>query len=130
MQPIIEATISSCSSPACQVEWGAGGGVGGERGSGAVCRLCTVGVRKLNKDPIPRVEGGGDFGDKQNSPPSNYLRSEGWERNVDSKDLGRTGAMMPCTRAWHFFMYRMWRWEAERGVPKGLKGKRQSVPFN
>lgn len=104
MQPIIEATISSCSSPAHQVEWGAGDGGGREaEGLEPVCQLCKVAVRKLNKDPIPRLKGAETLEAKQNSPPSNYLRREGWGRNVDSEDLGRTGAIMPCTLAWHFF---------------------------
>ena len=88
------------------IKWNGGLGDGGGReaeGLEPVCQLCKVAVRKLNKDPIPRLKGAETLEAKQNSPPSNYLRREGWGRNVDSEDLGRTGAIMPFTLAWHFF---------------------------
>ena len=47
------------------IKWNGGLGDGAGReaeGLEPVCQLCKVAVRKLNKDPIPRVKGGGDFG--------------------------------------------------------------------
>lgn len=63
MQPIIEATISSCSSPAHQVEWGAGGW-GGERGRGSGARMSALqsGCKETEQRSHPAFERGGDFG--------------------------------------------------------------------
>ena len=68
-----------------------------------------------------RLRGTGDF--KWNSLPSNYLRSEGWGRNVDSRGFRENRRNDAVSIAPHHFMYCVWRWEVGCGVQKGLKGK-------
>lgn len=42
------------------------GGWGGKaEGLEPICQLVKVAVRKLNKDPILSVKGGGDFGEQE-----------------------------------------------------------------
>ena len=64
MQPIIETTVSSCSSPVFssreRVELGARGWREAE-GLEPICQLFRVALRKLNKDLVLSVKGGGGF---------------------------------------------------------------------
>lgn len=68
MQPIIETTISSCSSPACQGKEWIWEGVGeGEEAEGLepICQLFKVAVRKQNKDPILSGKGVETLGNRR-----------------------------------------------------------------
>lgn len=67
-----------------------GGGLGGKGGgSGANMSARQSGCKKTEQRSHPECERGrrlrGTGGFKWNSLPSNYLRSEGWGRHVDSR---------------------------------------------